>query len=263
MCFKVYSYLITGADPIYDIVYDGVRVFGKTGEDNFDFFLDSMRKLGGMDDFAVLASQLKKDLTKANWEFLERSYYGISFYGKRTNTDLVDETGYLIFRGEGGMMRYFLDIESIRGTRVWEAWIEQFWDRLDAVSSDVFEEAAEKLRALSIRVEKSDYGMSPDFSLTPEHLYKDAAGRTYGNIKIKLTGSRSEDYRMAFEAAGLNPAEAAGYTWHHLDDFNTETGSCTMQLVKTVIHSQVEHTGGVRMWELLYGGATGAVKYAP
>lgn len=51
--------------------------------------------------------------------------------------------------------------------------------------------------------------------------------------------------------------------WYCLDDFNTETGSCTMQLVKTVIHSQVEHTGGVRMWELLYGGATGAVKYAP
>ncbi len=264
MCFKVYIYqALGGIEETYDILYKNVRVFGKRGQDNFQFFLDAIRSLGGMEMFTTKADDLFRYLKPDNMVFLERSGFGLSFYGKTVNADLLDEVGDVIFRGEGWMMKLFLDVESTKGTEVWYLLKQQFWDRLIAVRSDVFEEAAAKLRALSFRVEKSAFGMSPDFRLTPEHLFKDAAGKTYGDILIKMTGSRALDYEDALKVAGLSPADTVGYTWHHLDDFNPDTGTCTMQLVKSIIHKQVDHTGAVRMWELLYGGATKTMKYAP
>jgi hypothetical protein len=51
-----------------------------------------------------------------------------------------------------------------------------------------------------------------------------------------MQGSRQRDFVQAFKEAGISKADASGYTWHHLDDFNPETGKTTMQLVKTQAH---------------------------
>lgn len=44
--------------------------------------------------------------------------------------------------------------------------------------------------------------------------------------------------------------DAKGYTWHHVDDFDPETGSTTMQLVKREAHEATfPHGGSVSQYE--------------
>ncbi|WP_331462014.1 HNH endonuclease [Streptomyces sp. KMM 9044] len=59
------------------------------------------------------------------------------------------------------------------------------------------------------------------------------------DVRIQLTGSRSKDFRLANEAAGL-PSTPAGYTWHHHQDRGL------MQLIDRRIHADTGHTGGFR-----------------
>ena len=43
------------------------------------------------------------------------------------------------------------------------------------------------------------------------------------------------------------------YTWHHLDDFNPETGECTMQLVLSDAHvATYPYKGSVSQYEKYY-----------
>jgi hypothetical protein len=57
------------------------------------------------------------------------------------------------------------------------------------------------------------------------------------DVQIDLTGSRSKDFRLANEAAGLD-STPDGYTWHH----NQEPG--LMQLIEYDAHRLTAHTGG-------------------
>ena len=88
------------------------------------------------------------------------------------------------------------------------------------------------------------------FSSTP-YLYP-VNGNQKNIVQIKLTGSYSGDFSTANAAAGLYGSKAPkGYTWHHLDDFNPSTGTATMQLVKSNVHTAtVPHTGGVKQYEV-------------
>ena len=74
---------------------------------------------------------------------------------------------------------------------------------------------------------------SPDFSnLNPP------------TTRIILTGRRRYDYRIAENQTGINHI-ARVTVWHHVYDYSTETGSCTMQLVRTSDHqATVPHAGG-------------------
>jgi hypothetical protein len=57
------------------------------------------------------------------------------------------------------------------------------------------------------------------------------------DVRIQLTGSRSKDFRLANQAAGLN-STPSGYTWHHHQDPGL------MQLIERQIHADTGHTGG-------------------
>ncbi|ROO84499.1 intein [Actinocorallia herbida] len=57
------------------------------------------------------------------------------------------------------------------------------------------------------------------------------------DVRIVLTGSRSRDFRLANQAAGL-PSTPAGYTWHHHQDEGL------MQLIERGIHAATGRTGG-------------------
>ena len=264
MCFKVFIY----PSGTYDVVYKGVRVFGKKGDDSFSYFLQIIRESKGVTSFELKMEVLLKYFDDSIKNFLEESKFGISFFGKPKNADLFDEAGDIIFRGEGGMMKYFLDIRKTKGTEVWNIWKKQFWQALNDVKADSFDEAADYLLSLGFDVQKSDFGMSPDFRLSSkDFVYQSSTGKTFLHRKIKMTGSRELDYKAAIEVYaqdGLDPSDLAGFTWHHLDDFDPETGTCTMQLVKFVFHDSIEHTGAVKMWELFYGGGVGkqVMKYA-
>ena len=83
----------------------------------------------------------------------------------------------------------------------------------------------------------------PTFAAT-EHLYP-AAGEQRSVVRIKLTGSRRNDFRLANEE-GKFAGTPDGYMWHHVDDFNPQTGRATFELVNQKAHNAAQpHAGSV------------------
>jgi len=72
----------------------------------------------------------------------------------------------------------------------------------------------------------------PDFS---PYKYKGTDGLS--EVKVKCTGDRYTDFKLANEKAGF-VQKPEGYTWHHLPDGET------MILVETEVHETFAHTGG-------------------
>ena len=81
-----------------------------------------------------------------------------------------------------------------------------------------------------------------------------ATGGQKNTVQITMQGSRGRDFTAAFKEAGIPRADAKGYTWHHVDDFDSKTGKTTMQLVKTDgDHKSTGHKGSVHQFEKKYG----------
>ena len=81
-----------------------------------------------------------------------------------------------------------------------------------------------------------------------------ATGGQKNTVQITMQGSRGRDFTAAFKEAGIPRADAKGYTWHHVDDFDPKTGKTTMQLVKTDgDHKSTGHKGSVHQFEKKYG----------
>ena len=76
-------------------------------------------------------------------------------------------------------------------------------------------------------------------------------------VKIKMTGSRTGDYKQAYDnlniPKSLRKTSDADYTWHHLDNFNPKTSECTMQLVLyDAYKATYPHKGAVAQYEKYY-----------
>jgi hypothetical protein len=83
-------------------------------------------------------------------------------------------------------------------------------------------------------------------------------------IKMKLTGDRNVDRKMALEKVindfHLTDLDTTDYAWHHVDDLDLSTGEYTMELIKQSVHCVFGHYGAV--WEfqqnapgLIYDGS--------
>ena len=73
-----------------------------------------------------------------------------------------------------------------------------------------------------------------------------------------MTGSRESDFTKAFEAANIpqnmRKAIRKNYVWHHVDDFNPLTNTCTMQLVRKDAHTATfPHRGSCAQYDAYYG----------
>jgi len=97
-------------------------------------------------------------------------------------------------------------------------------------------------------------GLGPDFAGT-KYLKTDLAPGQKNIVKIKLQGSRYQDFKEANRLAGFKGAEPPkGYTWHHLPDYNPATGEATMQLVELKAHQATyPHKGSVFQYEQATG----------
>ncbi|SEM30994.1 HNH endonuclease [Bradyrhizobium sp. OK095] len=96
----------------------------------------------------------------------------------------------------------------------------------------------------------------PTFAGT-EHLYPAAEGQR-NIVKIKLTGSRRGDFRLANQE-GKFAETPVGYSWHHVDDFEPISGEASLELVKQEAHeSAYPHTGSVAQYAKHHG-----VRYRP
>lgn len=110
----------------------------------------------------------------------------------------------------------------------------------------IFDPNKDALKKMEIELPVSSRGTSVDFNgSTYPYPVK---GSEKNILKIKLTGDRKFDKKLAYEMSKITPNK--NYTWHHLDDYNPTTNTCTMQLVSKDIHEATyPHFGAVALIE--------------
>lgn len=73
-------------------------------------------------------------------------------------------------------------------------------------------------------------------------------------VEVKATGSRSKDFKNAWEQAaseyGIDKDTFSKVTWQHMDDYNIRNNTFTLQLVDTNAHQGIKHAGGCRQYEI-------------
>jgi len=70
---------------------------------------------------------------------------------------------------------------------------------------------------------------------------------------IEATGSRVTDFDRANEALGLD-GTPDGYVWHHVDNYNVESNTCTLELVRDDAHTDViPHAGSCAQYDAVNG----------
>lgn len=99
------------------------------------------------------------------------------------------------------------------------------------------------------------------FEANDPDLYP-VTGNQKNSVTITMQGSRGRDFTEAFKKAGISRKDATGYTWHHNDDFDPTTGTCTMVLVRTEgRHKHENHTGAVKQFQNFMNIAVKGSKY--
>ena len=72
-------------------------------------------------------------------------------------------------------------------------------------------------------------------------------------VKMRLAGSRKADVNLANQL-GLFAETPDGYISHDLDDFNPQSGMCSLELVNEAPHRACyPHTGSVLRYEQFHG----------
>ena len=71
--------------------------------------------------------------------------------------------------------------------------------------------------------------------------------------RVKATGNRAKDFAEANKLFGFADTPE-GYVWHHVDDYNVETGELTLELVKVEAHKAIiPHAGGCAQYDAVWG----------
>ncbi|GFZ61371.1 hypothetical protein PSE10C_12500 [Pseudomonas amygdali pv. eriobotryae] len=101
-----------------------------------------------------------------------------------------------------------------------------------------------------------DYSKSNALYSNPGRLKPDGTPAS-AIVKIKYTGDYQKDFlaanKLGFGQTSNPKLNGESYVWHHLDDYNPETGIGTMQLVKTGAHNRIPHVGGVSQYQAATG----------
>lgn len=80
-------------------------------------------------------------------------------------------------------------------------------------------------------------------------------------VRIRMSGSRKGDWKQFQKLNNLTKAELTEiqklYTLHHMNDFDPETLSCTVQLVRKDAHDKalvegIAHEGAVSDYKKIY-----------
>nr|WP_319636792.1 RHS repeat-associated core domain-containing protein [Paraburkholderia caribensis] len=70
---------------------------------------------------------------------------------------------------------------------------------------------------------------------------------------ITYSGDYGTDFQNASMSALGQKSTPRGYVWHHVDNYNPETNTGTMQLVKQEAHTGIQHAGGVSQYQAATG----------
>ena len=263
-CFSVYR-----LSDMAVFTYRGVIIY----TEDLASYMKLIAKIG-MKEFQQLSDGLFEAIGAEAFHFIKNNNLSfrlvIQSYSSFTgNFDLFTEAGEMLCRGSKYDLYHFMQI-FVKPDYYKRQTLEEIINLMKE-SKYVYnaEKAAEWFDNFIIPA--SQRGLAPDYSslynvdyLGKKIIYEGNA--KYANIKIKMSGMRSMDEKLANEAAGLI-GTPEGYTWHHLDDFDPVTGECTMQLVSEAVHmkilkkldgsrvkllSYMEHTGSVALWQHFY-----------
>ena len=79
-------------------------------------------------------------------------------------------------------------------------------------------------------------------------------------VNITATGNRSKDFNIANELSGLEETPE-GYVWHHLDNYNVNDNSITLELVSQDAHNASKpHSGGCAQYDAVHGPTYNPIK---
>lgn len=93
-------------------------------------------------------------------------------------------------------------------------------------------------------------GRSNQWAYSPSFMHP----KLIASAVVQLTGRRRQDYAAAEAATGI-VHNARRTVWHHVYDYNSVSGLCTMQLVDWDVHSvTLPHAGGCVMYTEAHGG---------
>lgn len=249
------------------VTYRNVRIYRTGPDDSFAYFIRRLHENGGYSAVSRQLDQYLNTFTDDIYDYLRTTDHGLSVFGRKKTARLLDPEGDMICDGDPNKLKQYLTIKKTEGSPVWDELIDSWRENLSRTVDSIYDETNQLLDDMGVIVPRSENGMGPDFRLGPkEHVYH-VGGRRYDNIRIKMSGNRDIDFQRAWEAAGIDPDTVAqtssrSFTWHHLDDFNPNTGECTMQLVLTPIHQVLEHAGSVHMWELFWGLGGKSIRYS-
>lgn len=237
----------------------GIRIFRESAHFSVKDFLERFVRRGGIKKLQQRLGRLRNSLGDDLFEMLKRNDLGVKFM--RKNVDLIDESGFIVFRGSEDDVRRYLQWRNATP----EARIADFRGvHVKMNQNDVikYNRAGTKQEFRVPESRPPAAGTAPDFAGSP-HLYP--GGKSV--VKISLTGSRSVDFIQAFRKMGLEwkdvtpgggrdkiKAILKDYTWHHVDDVDPLTLSGSMQLISKEAHNAtISHFGGCHQVKALLG----------
>lgn len=264
-----------GADGSrFRVNYNNLNILEGTKDDINDFLkkIDDISKSGGnvrkkitnkLDEIAGELNNKYRDFLETNNLKIERPK------GGRSNIQLVDRKNEDInFYGRPNELEEFIRLFNNP-----EEKIKNYNIAVKHFQSSSARYAKEKILEDGTVLRFSKHTIPPisiDFKDTPQYIYG-KKNDIPGVVTIKLTGNDDKDFEMAFRKSGLSTSEiekieeSGEWTWHHLDDFNPETGECTMQLVSREIHGKAKHAGGAGLYKgtmrIGYPGRNNTIKY--
>ncbi|AWM13598.1 hypothetical protein DI487_06795 [Flavobacterium sediminis] len=149
----------------------------------------------------------------------------------KSNIDLLDEAGNTLFRLAKEDYESFINFAK-KTSKERKKIIDEVNLKLNSNGKKYNPRNA---RLKGYEVPKSKVGASPDFSTAPKYLYNDKS-----IVKIQIKSERNLDFIESFKVMGITDKKTMkvilkDYTWHHLDDLNSEL-ECTMQLVLREAH---------------------------
>lgn len=97
-----------------------------------------------------------------------------------------------------------------------------------------------------------------------DHILRTKEGAPI-EVKIKSTGSRSKDYKLAedilkneygidIDFKSMRTGQNRTHVWHHVDDYNVMTNETTMQFIEIDAHKAIgNHSGSANQYHIAHG----------
>lgn len=233
---KITALGIAKGDKVYYITYEQIAIKEFKTKADLRVYLRNVFNKNKTDD--ILREFLEGELLKK---------LNLRLKKNKVNVDIINSDNVVVFRGVPKDVKKYLNFIT-KTVDERKALIQQMLKKLEN-NSNRYNPANAKAKGYDIPASKNGKGTAPDFSNLKKYLYDNSLD--YGNVRIKVTGSRTKDFEQAFEKMGITKEQAKKYTWNHLDDID-ENLEATLQFVLKDVHRKTyKHIGSPKQYQEL------------